>query len=341
MNDKKLGPHDMDEIIGQVEKLQQKYAGLGQDFLAYMEGLLHSNGLNYWNYVHLDSLLGLQTPRTNFKDEVIFIVYHQITELYFKLIKQEIELLTETKENEEESEYRKLENWYKRISRCNNYLKHLASSFDIMVNGMDMEEFRKFRMALLPASGFQSVQFRHIEIMSTRLSHLIHPDWKGDLDDPFEQLYEHVYWKGGGIDLQTKSKTITLQQFEEKYDVSLKLLLKKYRNRNLAYRYEWLPKEMQKDEKLIALMRDYDTHFNIFWRMGHLAAASRYLVMSEKDAIQATGGTNWRKYLPPKFQKIIFFKTVWNGEEKTDWGKAGVTRIFREVIGEHWMKATS
>jgi tryptophan 2,3-dioxygenase len=49
----------------------------------------------------------------------------------------------------------------------------------------------------------------------------------------------------------------------------------------------------------------------------------RYL---NKDAVDiaATGGTNWQKYLPPRFQRRIFYPALWTEEEKNDWGKAWV-----------------
>ena len=110
-----------------------------------------------------------------------------MVELMFKLIKLEIDNLTQDKG--EKSEYHDVNNWHKRIQRVINYFKHLCNSFDIMLTGMDREEMRKFRMALLPASGFQSVQFRHIEIMSTRLVNLI----TGIDPDPEDHSIEAVY----------------------------------------------------------------------------------------------------------------------------------------------------
>ena len=50
--------------------------------------------MSYWDYIHLDTLLTLQTPKTDFPDENIFIIYHQITELYFKLIINELEQIS-------------------------------------------------------------------------------------------------------------------------------------------------------------------------------------------------------------------------------------------------------
>ena len=64
---------------------------MGQDLSSYLDGLLQSDYLTYWDYIHLDTLLSLQTPKTAFPDEKIFILYHQITELYFRLILNEIE----------------------------------------------------------------------------------------------------------------------------------------------------------------------------------------------------------------------------------------------------------
>jgi len=68
-----------------LESLFEKYSLSGQDINGYLDGLLISNYLPYWDYISVDTLLTLQKPKTDFPDEVIFIVYHQITELYFKL----------------------------------------------------------------------------------------------------------------------------------------------------------------------------------------------------------------------------------------------------------------
>ena len=53
--------------------------------------------------------------------------------------------------------------------------------------------------------------------------------------------------------------------------------------------------------------------------MAHLHSATRYLRKKE-TVVEATGGTNWQKYLPPKIQKIIFFPELWSAEEQENWG---------------------
>src|SRR5688572_24373193 len=82
------------EVIERLNKLDDKYQAMGQSLTNYLDGLLISNYLTYWDYVHVDKLLSLQDPKTDFPDEMIFIVYHQITELYFKLILHEFEQIS-------------------------------------------------------------------------------------------------------------------------------------------------------------------------------------------------------------------------------------------------------
>ncbi len=59
----------------------------------------------------------------------------------------------------------------------------------------------------------------------------------------------------------------------------------------------------------------------------HYKSAVKYLQRSP-ETIAATGGTNWQKYLPPKFQKRIFYPELWSDEEKNTWGKAWVDDLM-------------
>src|SRR5436190_16483450 len=90
-----MGDNEVDKsLIEQLKKLQAKYDFMGQDLSSYLDGLLYSDYLTYWDYIHLDTLLSLQNPKTSFPDEKVFIIYHQITELYFRLILLEIEQIS-------------------------------------------------------------------------------------------------------------------------------------------------------------------------------------------------------------------------------------------------------
>ena len=59
----------------------------------------------------------------------------------------------------------------------------------------------------------------------------------------------------------------------------------------------------------------------------HIGAAYRHLDGRNKT-VRATGGTNWKEFLPPGFQKISFFPELWNEEEHEEWGKEWVNHMF-------------
>ena len=303
------------EMLDRLDQLEQKYAVMGQDMLSYLDGLLHADYLTYWDYIHLDTLLSLQNPRTPLPDEYIFITYHQITELYFKLIIQAIEQLIFAEKIE-------LSLFIRQMERINRYFEQLIQSFDIMVEGMDKEEFLKFRMSLLPASGFQSAQYRKIEILSTDLYYLTHATKREQLqkEASSEELYQHLYWKSGATELATGKKTLTLRQFEQKYAQEFIALGEQVKHHNLWQVYQKLNETDQKNEIIIKLMRDYDFNVNVRWALSHFRSAARHLE-NKPQVIEATGGTNWQEYLPPRFQRIIFYPSLLSAEEIEVWGR--------------------
>ena len=84
-----------------------------------------------------------------------------------------------------------LEIFIEKMSRINRYIKHLINSFDIMTEGMSRDQFLRFRMALLPSSGFQSVQYRMIELRTTRIDQIVSD--KNNSSD-LDSLYKKLYW---------------------------------------------------------------------------------------------------------------------------------------------------
>ena len=310
------------EIAAKIKQLEKKFKNSGQDLGSYLDGLLHDRYLTYWDYIHLDTLLSLQNPKTAFPDEEIFIMYHQITELYFKLPLHEMKQLGE-RENLTGTFFKE------RVTRINNYFKALTASFEIMVSGMEREQFLQFRMALLPASGFQSGQYRMIEICATDFKNLVDKDFRTDFEaqetspENIEKMYENIYWKKGATELATGEKTLTLKQFEKKYSKQFKELATACINKNLLALYNGLSVEEKSDQDLINQLRFVDVNVNINWPLMHYKSAAKYLQKDPED-IAATGGTNWQKYLPPRFQKRIFYPGLWSEEEHTNWGKAWV-----------------
>ncbi|GAB3969099.1 tryptophan 2,3-dioxygenase family protein [Spirosoma terrae] len=301
-----------ESLTDKLNQLEQKFAAMGQDMASYLEGLLQADYLTYWDYIHLETLLSLQNPKTAYPDELIFVTYHQITELYFKLILHEVDQIAHI-------EPLTAAFFTARMGRINRYFQLLEESFSIMITGMEREQFLKFRMALLPSSGFQSVQFRQIEIVSTSFRHLL----IGAPEEPehIADLYEFMYWKRGATELATQQKTLTLRQFDQHNGAKLIRLAEDYQAKNLHHRYQQLERNGQITPDLVAALREYDWRVNVRWKLAHLRSAVQYLHKEPED-IRATGGTNWQTYLPPKQQQIIFFPELWSDDERQNWGQS-------------------
>lgn len=312
------------EIAERILKLEEKFKNSGQDMGSYLDGLLYDKYLTYWDYISLDTLLSLQNTKTHFPDEEIFITYHQITELYFKLIIHEQKQIIEKEDLTAKF-------FIEKLYRLNRYFRILINSFDVMIKGMDRDQFLKFRMALLPASGFQSAQYRMIEIYSTPLENLIAVSHRNSFsaENPIEELYENSYWKSGGIDLTTKEKTLTLKQFELRYTQRFLRIANEVKGKTIYHKYLGLPSKEKNNKNLIELLRTFDVNVNVNWLLMHMGAANRYLNKDNID-IAATGGTNWKEFLPPSFQKNSFFPNLWSEEEFNNWGKEWVTHLFNK-----------
>ncbi|MGF6926967.1 tryptophan 2,3-dioxygenase [Chitinophaga sp. W2I13] len=300
------------EIAEKIQRLEEKYAAMGQNLSSYLDGLLYADYLTYWDYIQLDVLLNLQHPRTPIPDERIFIIYHQITELYLKLSLQAVEQISL-------APVLSAEIFKTQLKRINNYFHSLISSFEIMVDGMDKEQFLQFRMALLPASGFQSGQFRMIEICSTRLNNLVYEPQRPEVEGlELKDVLDKIYWRSGATELATGKKTLTLRQFELKYMDTFLKLATEYKDSNLLASYKKLSPAEQTE--LIPLLKEYDLNVNVRWPLMHYKSAVRYLHKRPED-IAATGGTNWQQFLPPKNKRIVFFPELWTEEELNNWGK--------------------
>ena len=117
-----------------LEEIDKKYEAMGQDANVHLSGLLYSEPTKYWDYIQVDALLGLQAQKTVLKDEMVFIIYHQINELLFKMILWEIEQISE--ENKISAEI-----FTKHLSRVSRYFDMLSNSFTIMGDGMELEQY--------------------------------------------------------------------------------------------------------------------------------------------------------------------------------------------------------
>lgn len=297
-----------------LDQIGQKYAALGQNPETYLQGLLMSKPVNYWDYIQVDTLLSLQKTRTDYPDEFIFIVYHQITELVLRLIRHELEQLTwgELPDTAVISE---------KMQRLVRYTELLCNSFSIMNQGMRYDEYNQFRLALAPASGFQSAQFRYIELHCTSLDNLIPPAKKAGMptDLALDQKFQYLYWQDAGLDPKTGQKSLTLQQFETRYLDAFVALARRMESDNLFMRFQAMSLEGKAPEDLRQSLRDFDHAFNVRWPLVHLQTAHTYLGSGQAEKA-ATGGSHWEKYLHPRYQQRIFFPALWSEEERSNWG---------------------
>ena len=301
-------------IVDRIEKLQKKYDAIGQDLETHLDGLLYSKPIRYWDFVQTDALLNLQVQRTQFPDEMVFLMYHQINELLFKMILWEMKQISY-------NENLTADFFISRLGRISRYFDALSNSFNVMEEGMDVDQYLKFRDTLTPASGFQSAQYRMIEICATDLINLIDYRFRKTIDrnTPFEHAFEHLYWQAAGKDYKTGEKSYLLKEFELKYKDSLLRLMQEYNKINLYDKYKSLPEKIKNDVDLKNAMRHLDYTINISWVMHHYNAACKYL-LSEGEDTQATGGSDWQKYMLPRYQKRIFFPDLWSKEEIENWG---------------------
>ncbi|MBC5840335.1 MAG: tryptophan 2,3-dioxygenase [Flavobacteriaceae bacterium] len=298
-----------------LNEIELKYEAINQKTETHLEGLLWSKPITYWDYIQTDALLSLQTQRTTLPDEMVFIMYHQVNELIFKMILWEIDQISNSS---------KLETSFftERVMRISRYFDMLTTSFSIMENGMEVEQYMKFRNTLTPASGFQSAQYRLIEFCCTDLINLIDYRFRANIDrsTPYENAFEHLYWQAAGKDYHTGKKSFLLEEFERKYKDLFIRKMKEYNTINIWQKFKQLPDADQNNTDLRNAMRHLDHTVNITWVMQHLNVAIKYIDQSGIGDGEATGGSEWKKYLHPKYQRRIFFPELWTVQEIADWG---------------------
>ena len=298
-----------------LKEIENKYDAINQKTDTHLEGLLWSKPITYWDYIQTDALLSLQTQRTTLPDEMVFIMYHQVNELIFKMILWEMQQICYC-------DNIKTDFFTERLMRVSRYFDMLTTSFSIMEEGMEVEQYMKFRNTLTPASGFQSAQYRLIEFSSTDLINLIDYRFRANIDrnTSYNHAFEHLYWQAAGKDYKTGEKSYLLQEFERKYKSAFLAHMEEYNSINIWQKFKQLPQEDQKNPELVKAMRHFDHTVNITWVMQHLNVAIKYIDHSGKGDGEATGGSDWKKYMHPKYQRRIFFPELWSEEELVNWG---------------------
>ena len=116
----------------------------------------YTNDMTYGDYLHLDSLLSSQQPLSNLHDEMLFIVQHQTSELWMKLMLHELQAaMTALVEGNSALAF-------KMMARVSRIMAQLVSAWDVLAT-ITPPEYSALRQHLANSSGFQSAQYRCIE----------------------------------------------------------------------------------------------------------------------------------------------------------------------------------
>jgi tryptophan 2,3-dioxygenase len=175
---------------------------------------------HYWSYHNLEALLSCKNPLTASKDEDLFIAVHQICELAFNQMITDMERVLEALAEALKDDANPV---IGDTSEACYFFKRILRLYETVVITMPilgtMRAFAEFRTSIGPTSGFQSFQFRHLEIMSG----------------------VRKYWEGGTNDAEGKPH-IAETEFERRYGADIASWFERYRDRSLAHYYDTLVK---------------------------------------------------------------------------------------------------
>lgn len=248
--------------------------------------------LTYTKYLNIDKLLELQEPQSNPEehDEMLFIIIHQSYELWFKQILHEFDKLRPDLEEGR--------TWaaVKTMRRILTILKTMVSQIDILET-MTPLEFNSFRGFLQQASGFQSVQFREMEIIcGLRSKHIIevHSDQPELQQQLIDREKESTLWESFCLYLKAHGHEI---EFPERVNEQGLVHEPSHRNQSILID---IMNENPELAHLCELFVDYDEGLQE-WRYRHVKMVERTI-----GTKKGTGGSDGAKYLRKTLNNPIF-----------------------------------
>ncbi len=248
--------------------------------------------LTYAEYLQLDVLLDLQVPRSDDRDhdETLFIITHQVYELWFKQIIHELEALRGAFVSGE------LSIVFRCLKRILNILKVMVAQMDI-IETMSPVSFNRFRGRLEASSGFQSAQFREVEfILGVRDTRVLahYPEGGKVRESLARRLREPCLWDSFLIFLHANGYKIPTDLLQR--DVSEPVQSNDVVQRHLIQIYQDNPLLTQVCELLI----DFDEGLQE-WRYRHIKMVERTI-----GAKIGTGGSAGAAYLVSTLLKPVF-----------------------------------
>ncbi|MBQ9350040.1 MULTISPECIES: tryptophan 2,3-dioxygenase [Phyllobacterium] len=254
--------------------------------------------MSYGDYLRLDKILTAQAPLSDAHDEMLFIVQHQASEIWMRLVIHELMSVCEHIAKDD------LAPSFKMLSRVSRILDQLNSAWDVL-RTMTPSEYTTFREALGMSSGFQSFQYRAIEFLAGNKNaammrpHAHRPDihaWlEGILRAPsiYDQSIRLLARKGFAIDAAVLERDCALPY--EANDSVRDAWLVVYRSPEA----HWPLYELA--EKLV----DFEDYFRR-WRFNHVTTVERIIGFKT-----GTGGTSGVNYLR-KMLDVVLFPELWS-----------------------------
>ena len=256
-----------------------------------------SKDMSYGDYLHLDEVLGAQHPRSPEHNEMLFIVQHQTSELWMKLLLHELGAAVENVKLD------KLGSAFKMLARVSRIMEQLVHAWDVLAT-MTPPEYSAIRPYLSSSSGFQSWQYRRIEFMlGNKNAAMLKPH--SHRPDLLAQV--EAAWRAPSL-----------------YDESLRLLAR----RGLAIpathlERDWtLPYVVDDavEQAWLTAYRDPDRHWDLYqlgeeltdledafrlWRFRHVTTVERVIGFK-----RGTGGTSGVGYLRKRLD-VVLFPEIW------------------------------
>ncbi len=257
-----------------------------------------SSETDYAGYLCLEPILASQKPKSKQHDEMLFIIQHQTSELWMKLVVHELRAAVAYVKNDD------LEPSFKVLSRVKQIMRMMFEQWAVLET-MTPSDYALFRKALGRASGFQSYQYRMIEFLLGNKDTQVMWQLKQrpeiveiltkDLNAP--SLYEEFlrYLDRKGIDIPTECVDRDFSVPREESKALVAVFKKIYDNPRL----HWGAYEMC--EKLI----DIDQMFQL-WRFRHMQTVERIIGFK-----MGTGGSQGAPYLRER-ARVHLFPELWS-----------------------------
>jgi tryptophan 2,3-dioxygenase len=256
-----------------------------------------SQSMSYGDYLHLDAILGAQHPLSPDHNEMLFIVQHQTSELWMKLMLHELTAAIRCVATDE------LGTAFKMLARVSKIMEQLVHAWDVLAT-MTPPEYSAIRPYLANSSGFQSAQYRCIEFALGNKNaamlkpHQHRPDLLAKVQAAYESpsLYDEALRllarRGIAVPASHVSRDWT-QAYVPSHDVEQAWLVA-YRN----------PKEHWDLYQLGEELTDLEDAFRL-WRFRHVTTVERVIGFK-----RGTGGTGGVSYLR-KMLDVVLFPEIW------------------------------